>query len=159
MREAMAGYWFRGGRKTVWRSPSMRKRMASSCSAGSTWMSEAPSSCARAKTDKISYEKGDTVTVTLDIENVGRMDGDEVVQLYAAPSGLPMTVPKKQLRAFTRVFVPRDETVTATLSFPVSDLSYWNINKNQFDLFSGNYTLMIGASSADIRRTDRKSVV
>ena len=47
----------------------------------------------------------------------------------------------------------RGKTVTAKLSFPVSDLSYWNINKNDFDLFSGNYTLMIGASSADIRRT------
>ena len=106
-----------------------------------------------AQTDKISYQPGDTVTVTLDIENVGIMDGDEVVQLYAAPSGIPMTVPKKQLRAFTRIHVPRGEKVTAKLSFPVSDLSYWNINKNDFDLFSGNYTLMIGASSADIRRT------
>ena len=106
-----------------------------------------------AKTDKISYQLGDTVTVTLDIENVGIMDGDEVVQLYAAPSGITMTVPKKQLRAFTRIHVPRGKTVTAKLSFPVSDLSYWNINKNDFDLFSGNYTLMIGASSADIRRT------
>lgn len=106
-----------------------------------------------AKTDKISYQLGDTVKVTLDIENVGIMDGDEVVQLYAAPSGITMTVPKKQLRAFTRIHVPRGKTVTAKLSFPVSDLSYWNINKNHFDLFSGNYTLMIGASSADIRRT------
>lgn len=71
-----------------------------------------------AKTDKISYQPGDTVTVTLDIENVGIMDGDEVVQLYAAPSGIPMTVPKKQLRAFTRIHVPRGEKVTAKLSFP-----------------------------------------
>ena len=94
-----------------------------------------------AKTDKISYQHGDTVTVTLDIENVGIMDGDEVVQLYAAPSGIPMTVPKKQLRAFTRIHVPRGEKVTAKLSFPVSDLSYWNINKNDFDLFSGNYKM------------------
>ena len=106
-----------------------------------------------AKTDKLSYAKGDAVTVTLDIENVGIMDGDEVVQLYAAPASVPMTVPKKQLRAFTRVFVPHGETISVTLSFPVDDLSYWNVSKNSFDLFSGTYTLMIGASSADIRRT------
>lgn len=106
-----------------------------------------------AKPDKISYAKGETVKVTLDIENVGMMDGDEVVQLYAAPNGVPMTVPKKQLRAFRRVFVPRGETVTVELTFPVDDLSYWNVNKNDFDLISGSYTLMIGASSADIRRT------
>ena len=35
----------------------------------------------------------------------------------------------------------------------MDDLSYWNVNKNDFDLISGSYTLMIGASSADIRRT------
>lgn len=106
-----------------------------------------------AKPDKPSYTKGDTVKVTLDIENVGMMDSDEVVQLYVAPNGIPMTVPKKQLRAFRRVFVPRGETVTVELTFPVDELSYWNVNKNDFDLISGSYTLMIGASSADIRRT------
>ena len=39
------------------------------------------------------------------------------------------------------------------LSFRADDLSFWNMNKDSFDLFSGCYTLMAGASSADIRRT------
>lgn len=106
-----------------------------------------------ASTDKISYGRGETVTLTFDLENVGRMDGDEVVQLYVAPPKLPMTMPKKQLKAFRRVFVPRGEAVTVELSFNTDELSFWNVNKGEFDLFSGNYTLMVGASSADIRRT------
>lgn len=106
------------------------------------------------RTDKISYHSGDTVNVSFEIENVGVMDGDEVVQLYAsAPASLPLTKPKKQLIAFKRMFVPRGERVTVELSFSINDLSFWNPNKEDFDLFSGCYTLMAGASSADIRRT------
>lgn len=106
------------------------------------------------KTDKQSYTSGETVNVSFELENVGAMDGEEVVQLYAsAPASLPFTKPKKQLVAFSRVFVPRGERVTVELSFRVDDLSFWNMNKDSFDLFSGCYTLMAGASSADIRRT------
>lgn len=106
------------------------------------------------KTDKQSYTSGETVSVSFELENVGAMDGEEVVQLYAsAPASLPLTKPKKQLVAFSRVFVPRGERVTVKLSFRADDLSFWNMNKESFDLFSGCYTLMAGASSADIRRT------
>ena len=106
------------------------------------------------KTDKQSYTSGETVSVSFELENVGAMDGEEVVQLYAsAPASLPFTKPKKQLVAFSRVFVPRGERVTVELSFRADDLSFWNMNKDSFDLFSGCYTLMAGASSADIRRT------
>lgn len=106
------------------------------------------------KTDKQSYTSGETVSVSFELENVGAMDGEEVVQLYAsAPASLPLTKPKKQLVAFSRVFVPRGERVTVELSFRADDLLFWNMNKDSFDLFSGCYTLMAGASSADIRRT------
>lgn len=106
------------------------------------------------KTDKQSYTSGETVSVSFELENVGAMDGEEVVQLYvSAPASLPLTKPKKQLVAFSRVFVPRGERVTVELSFRADDLSFWNMNKDSFDLFSGCYTLMAGASSADIRRT------
>ncbi len=105
-------------------------------------------------TDKISYSAGDTVNVSFELENVGAMDGEEVVQLYAAaPASLPLVKPKKQLVAFSRVFVERGKKAVVELSFKVDDLTFWNINKDGFDLFSGCYTLMAGASSADIRRT------
>lgn len=106
------------------------------------------------KTDKLSYTSGETVNVSFEVENVGGMDGEEVVQLYAAaPASIPLTKPKKQLVAFSRVFIPRGEKVTVELSFNADDLSFWNLNKDSFDLLSGCYTLMTGASSADIRRT------
>ncbi len=105
------------------------------------------------RTDKLSYGRGETVKLSLELENVGRMDGAEVVQVYAAPPKLPMTMPKKQLKAFRRVFVPHGESVTAEISFCVDELSFWDVSKDDFELFSGNYTLMVGGSSEDIRRS------
>lgn len=106
------------------------------------------------KTDKLSYGRGETVHVSFDVENVGGRDGEEVVQLYAAlPKQLQLTKPKKQLCAFRRVFIPRGERVTVELELRIDELSCWDVSRNRFELYSGCYTLMAGASSADIRRT------
>ncbi len=106
------------------------------------------------RTDKPSYGRGETVTLTFDLENVGSMSGEEVVQIYAsAPDSLPLTKPKKQLVAFKRVFVPKGEKLAVQIGFCVDSLSFWNVSKDAFELYSGCYTIMAGASSADIRRT------
>lgn len=105
------------------------------------------------KSDRTSYGAGEEVTVSFQLENVGRMDSDEVVQLYVSSPKLPLTAPKKALKAFRRVFVPHGKTVTVTLSFSTDDLRFWNDAAGKFVLYSGEYTLMAGASSADIRRT------
>ena len=105
------------------------------------------------KTDKRAYVKGETVKVTFDITNMGGCSSDEVAQLYIAPPKLPVTLPEKQLRAFKRVFVPKGEVITVTLSFKVDDLAFWNDNIGDFDVFAGTYELLVGGSSTDIRRT------
>lgn len=105
------------------------------------------------KVNKSSFAAGDMVEVTLDVENVGMRDSAEVVQLYAAAPRFSGGVPRKRLCAFKRVFIPRGEKVSVTLSFDVNELSMWDINTNSAVLFSGVYELQAGASSEDIRQT------
>ncbi len=105
------------------------------------------------KPSKFTYERGETISVTFEVENVGGYDSEEVVQLYVSYPKLPMPLPIKQLKAFQRVYVPRGETVTVELNIPVSELARWNPNLRDYDVFSGSYELMAGSSSADIRRT------
>ena len=92
------------------------------------------------------------VTVTVTVKNTGSVDGDEVVQLYVAP---PQTAayprPKKELRAFARVFVKAGESVRTTLEFPVERLALWLPQENRFAMQAGEYGLLVGASSEDIR--------
>lgn len=103
--------------------------------------------------DKRTFERGDTVTVAFDLENVGGYNGEEVVQLYIGYPKLPMTMPLKQLKAFSRVYVPRGESVHVELSFKVDELAVWNGNIRDYDVFTGDYEIMVGGSSVDIRRT------
>ncbi len=111
------------------------------------------------KPSKSNYERGDIITVTLDVENVGSCDSEEVVQLYVSYPKLPMPLPIKQLKAFQRVYIPRGESVTVELSIPVEELSRWNPNTRDADVFSGCYELMVGSSSADIRRTAEVNII
>ncbi|MBQ4166120.1 MAG: fibronectin type III-like domain-contianing protein, partial [Oscillospiraceae bacterium] len=78
---------------------------------------------------------------------------EEVVQLYVAYPKLSLTMPKKQLKAFSRVFIPKGEAVTVTMEIKASDLAVWNPNTRDYSVFSGAYELQVGSSSADIRRT------
>lgn len=105
------------------------------------------------KPDKKTYERGDTVSVSFELENVGGYSGDEVVQLYIGYPKLPVTMPIKQLKAFKRVYVQRGDCVKVTLQFKVEELAVWNSNIRNYDVFTGDYEIMVGGSSADIRRT------
>jgi len=103
--------------------------------------------------EKKSYLADEKISISFEIENIGGRDGEEVVQLYVSYPKLPLTMPKKQLKAFSRVFVPRGEAVTVTMEINAADLAVWNPNTRDYSVFSGAYELQVGSSSADIRRT------
>ncbi len=105
------------------------------------------------KADKRIYERDDIINLSFELENVGGCNGDEVVQLYVSYPKLPLTLPIKQLKGFKRVNVTRGDSVQVTLQLKVSELALWNGNIGDYDIFTGDYQLMIGSSSADIRRT------
>ncbi|MGN0686504.1 MAG: glycoside hydrolase family 3 C-terminal domain-containing protein [Oscillospiraceae bacterium] len=105
------------------------------------------------KTDKRTYEKDEIITAVLEVENVGGCDSEEVVQLYISePKSVPYRA-NKRLKAFARVFVPRGEAVKVKLEINIADLALWNPNTRDYDVFSGEYEIQVGSSSADIRRT------
>lgn len=104
-------------------------------------------------TNKISFEKGETVEVSFELENNGSFSADEVVQLYVSAPHMPRTLPQKRLIAFRRVNVPRGKKIPVTLSFNINELSFWDVNTRRPELYGGTYELQLGTSSADIRRT------
>jgi beta-glucosidase len=97
----------------------------------------------------------DTVaTVTFDVQNSGTKAGAEVTQLYVHALNSSIVRPIKELRNFKRV----DLAVGAksTISFKVTkrDLAYWNTTNKAFTVDNGDYEILIGSSSADIRLKD-----
>ncbi len=97
--------------------------------------------------------RGETVAVTVPVENTGGRDGEEVVQIYAKCPGTGANVPVRTLVAFQRVNIKRGEKQNVTLDVPVERLRLWNTAKQDYEVTPGEYALQVGASSSDIRGT------
>lgn len=94
-----------------------------------------------------------TVTVSVDITNTGSVAGDEVVQLYTHQRTSRDTQPLRQLRAFDRVSLEPGARTTVRLELPAADLAHWDVTRDTWVVETSAYDIMVGASSADIRRS------
>jgi len=97
---------------------------------------------------KEKYKLKDTITAQIQINNTGKMDGDEVVQAYIEyPQADRM--PLKELKSFKRVSVTKGGGQMVTIKIPVADLQKWDLATHGWKLYPGNYKLVLGNSSAD----------
>ena len=91
-----------------------------------------------------------TVDVTVKVTNSSSVAGDEVVQLYVRDNVSSVVTPIKTLKAFSRVNIKANETKTITFVLHKNDLSLLN-QQMQKVVEAGDFTLMIGAGSSDIK--------
>lgn len=106
----------------------------------------------------VTSENG-IVTATLTVRNTGSRDGAEVVQLYVKNNeNSAVFKPESELRSFRKVYLKAGEENIVTLSFTLSELSFWNIKTDSWTLEKGEYTVEVGASSEDIRLTSPLTV-
>ena len=102
---------------------------------------------------KLSKEKmkpGETSDVSFEISNVGKYDGEEVVQLYIRDDFASLTRPVKELKDFRKVFLKRGESKTIHFLINKDKLSFYN-QQLQWTAEPGTFEVMIGAASDDIR--------
>jgi beta-glucosidase len=104
-----------------------------------------------AQLDKSQAVSNDTVHVALSVTNVGALDGDEVVQVYFRHVNSAVPQPLEALCGFQRVTVPQQKSVRVDISVPVRQLRYWDPTKRHYMVEVGDYEIMIGAASDDIR--------
>ncbi|MFP4644679.1 MAG: beta-glucosidase [Spirochaetales bacterium] len=97
--------------------------------------------------------ESDTLTVRVPITNIGERAGAEVVQLYIAPPTSRLRRPVRALRGFTKVKLAASESGIAEFSVTREDFAYYDPAFSRWIVESGEYTLQIGSTSADIRRT------
>ena len=98
-------------------------------------------------------QENDEVIATVNVQNTGALDGDEVVQLYMSLPGSLRVRPIHALKAFKRVHIQAGETVTVTLNFKIDDLAVWCNGRKIYTVESGVYKMEVGAASDDIRLT------
>lgn len=96
--------------------------------------------------DKIN--KNESVTISFDLTNTGKMDGTEIVQLYIRDEYGSITRPVKELKGFQRVALKAGETKKVEFTITPDDLKFYTIRK-VWEVEPGDFTIMVGASSAD----------
>ena len=104
-------------------------------------------------TNKKSYSSGETITVTVNVKNTGKYAGKETIQLYVAKPDSKVDRPEKELKAFKKVWMDKGQIGTVNITIPVTELAYYDVDKMKWVVESGEYKILAGASSKDIRRT------
>ncbi|EKU90497.1 glycoside hydrolase family 3 C-terminal domain-containing protein [Bacteroides oleiciplenus] len=99
------------------------------------------------------------VSVSFQLKNTGRYAGDEVAQVYVKLPEREEVMPVKELKGFERVSLKSGESKKVTIKLRKDLLRYWDEAKGKFIYPSGNYNIMVGASSADIRLQKAVSVL
>ncbi|MFC0779169.1 glycoside hydrolase family 3 N-terminal domain-containing protein [Flavobacterium sp. HJSW_4] len=95
------------------------------------------------------------VKVSVDVKNVGNLDGDEVVQLYVNDVYSSVTTPEKTLRGFKRLNVKKGETKNVEFTLTKDELGLYN-RQLQFIVEPGDFEVMVGGNSTDVLKTKFK---
>ncbi|MDR3262839.1 MAG: glycoside hydrolase family 3 C-terminal domain-containing protein [Clostridiales bacterium] len=103
------------------------------------------------KVSREQINEDDTLKVSFDITNTGKVYGGEVAQLYIKDVESTVFRPEKELKAFDKVYLNPDETKTVECVLDSRAFAYYNVNISDWAVESGDFEILVGASSRDIR--------
>lgn len=104
-------------------------------------------------TDKKNYSADDEIVVKFNIKNTGKTIGAEVVQLYAGQTNPSVLRPKKELKAFDKIFLNPGEQKTIDLKVKVKDLAFYDEKTSSWKIESGEFKLYTATSAKNIVST------
>jgi beta-glucosidase len=93
-----------------------------------------------------------SVTASVDITNIGKRAGEEVVELYVHDLKPRIDKPVRELKDFDKVALQPGETRTVQFAIQPRALAYFDTLGHQWKADVGDYEIQIGASSRDIRQ-------
>jgi beta-glucosidase len=108
-------------------------------------------SYSKPKVSSLTFKDTDGLTVSVDVTNTGKVVGKEVVQVYVHDHKSELVRPPKELKAFTKVELQPGETRTVTMTLDFRSFAYFHPGFQQWITENGDFDILIGASSADIR--------
>jgi beta-glucosidase len=99
------------------------------------------------------FDAADGLTVSVDVTNTGKVAGKEVVQVYVRDPQSSLVRPPKELKGFAKVALQPGETRTVTIPLDARAFSFYHPAYRRWITEDGDFDILIGASSADIRFT------
>lgn len=100
-----------------------------------------------------TFKDVDGLTVSLDVTNTGSVAGKEIVQVYVHDHEAKLRRPQKELKSFFKVALEPGETKTVSVTLDSRAFAYWDPRYHEWVSESGQFDILVGSSSADIRLT------
>ncbi len=113
---------------------------------------------ANLKVSKRKIKDTDTLEVSVDVSNIGRMAGKETVQLYVSAQTDGVQRPVRELRGFEKVSLKAGETKTVSFTIGKRAFAYYNTEISDWYVESGDYNIEVGSSSRNIQFSKKVSV-
>lgn len=93
----------------------------------------------------------DTLTVSVDVENTGDVEGKEIVQFYVSDVKSTVYTPAQQLKGFEKVSLMPGEKKTVSIKLDKRSFAFYSVEAHDWQVESGEFKIMVGASSRDIK--------
>ena len=108
-------------------------------------------------TDRFTEENG--LDVSLTVRNSGERVGQEIIQLYVHDSKSTLRRPEKELKAFRKISLAVGETQNVSFHLDREAFWYYDPAKGGWIVEPGEFEIIIGASSRDLRLRARADLV
>jgi beta-glucosidase len=103
------------------------------------------------KLNGTNFTANDTIKLTFSLLNAGTWDGDEVAQVYFRHVNPARPQPKLALCGFVRIHLQASQGARFTMDIPAERFRSWDAAQKEYTVEPGDYELLVGAASDDIR--------
>ncbi len=103
------------------------------------------------KLDKSEMADTDTLKVSFKVKNTGSVAGAEIAQVYVSDKVSTVYRPVKELKGFKKVWLEPGEEKEVTVELCRRAFAFYNVKINDWCVESGEFDILVGSSSADIR--------
>lgn len=104
------------------------------------------------KLDKNKMGLNDTITATVSVKNIGKLDGEEVVQMYINDPSASISRPVKELKGFEKVMIKKGETATISFKITAKELAFYRRGLS-YGVEAGDFNLYIGTNSSNVKES------
>jgi beta-glucosidase len=103
------------------------------------------------KLSRSRIKPGESLIAEVQVKNTGRREGAEVVQLYVQDVKASVLRPLKELKGFEKVLLQPQQTKVVRIHLDARAMAFYDVTKKQWVVEAGQFKIMIGSSSRDIR--------
>ena len=93
----------------------------------------------------------DGCEVVFTVKNAGKVDASESAQIYVQPLNPSIIRPAYELKGFDKKRIAKGKSVEFCIPLSYSDFSYYDVASHSWKVDAGEYKILVGSSSSDIR--------